>query len=114
MALIRTALLGGLVYLAFVVAFPNWTGQIYHVMALSCIAGGAVGVWFLRKILDLGGGAAKIVLELAFLAGVALFLGLTLPQKSGKTPFEQWAAGGRPTVEAARRGLRRLGVELLF
>lgn len=111
MALIRSLVFGLLVYGAIAVSYPDWTGQVYHVMVLSTIAGGAVGVWFLNKILDLGSGAAKVGLELAFLAAIALFLGCTMPQKSGKAPFQQWAEGARPTRDAARRGFDRLGVD---
>ena len=109
MALIRPALLAALIYLAYVVAFPEYTGDIYHVVVLSVIAGGAVGLWFLKKLLDLGEGTAKIVLEVVFLAGVAGFVGYTMPQKSGKAPLTQWAEGARPTQDSARRGLERLG-----
>ena len=110
MALIRTFSLGLLVYVAIVVCYPDWTGQAYHAMALSMIAGGAVGVWALHKVLDLGSGAAKIAIEAAFLAAIALFLGYTMPQKSGKPPFQQWAEGARPTRGAARQGFDRLGI----
>lgn len=110
MALIRSALLGLLVYGTIAVCYPDWTGQAYHVMVLSVIAGGAVGVWALHKILDLSRGAAKVGIELAFLAAVALFLGYTMPQKSGKPPFQQWAQGVRPTRAAARQGFERLGL----
>ncbi len=96
MALIRSLVLGLSVYGAIAVCYPNWSRQAYHVMVLSAIAGGAVGVWALHKILDLGDGIAKIVVELAFLAAIALFLGYTMPQKSGKPPFQQWAEGVRP------------------
>lgn len=110
MALIRTMVLGLLVYGAIVLCYPDWTGQAYHAMALSLIAGGSVGVWMLDKVLDLGSGAAKIGVEIGFLVAVALFLGYTMPQKSGKPPFEQWAAGARPTRDTARQGFDRLGV----
>ena len=110
MALIRALVLGLLVYGAIVVCYPDWTGQIYHIMVLSMIAGGAVGVWCLDKILDLGGGAAKIGVELAFLGAIALFLGYTMPQKSGKPPFQQWVEGTRPNQALARQGFDRLGV----
>ena len=109
MALIRPALLAALIYLGYAVAFPDYTGSAYHVVVLSVIAGGAVGLWFLKKILDLGEGTAKIVLELAFLGGVAAFVGYTMPQKSGKPPLTQWAEGARPTQDSARRGLEKLG-----
>jgi hypothetical protein len=109
-ALIRTFILGLLVYGAIVISYPDWTGQAYHVMVLSAIAGGAVGVWALHKVLDLGEGMAKIGIELGFLVGVALFLGYTMPQKSGKPPFQQWAEGVRPNQTAARQGFDRLGV----
>ncbi|MDD5303281.1 MAG: hypothetical protein PHS14_09250 [Elusimicrobia bacterium] len=111
MALIRSLLLGLLVYGAIAVCYPDWTGQAYHAMVLSVIAAGAVGIWFLDKILDLGTGAAKIGVEIAFLVAIALFLGYTMPQKSGKPPFQQWAEGVRPTRDAARRGFDRLGVD---
>ena len=74
MALIRSLLLGLLVYAAIAVCFPNWTGEAYHVVMLSAVAAGAVAVWFLEKILDLGSGAGKIGLELSLLAAIALFL----------------------------------------
>jgi hypothetical protein len=111
MALIRPAALAALIYLAYVIAFPDYTNASYHALTLSLIAGGAVGLWLLKKVLDLGEGAAKLLLELVFLAGVAGFVGYTMPQKSGKTPFEQWSAGARPNRDAARRGIERLGVD---
>lgn len=111
MALIRSLILGLLVYGGIAVGWPEWTGQAYHVMVLSGIAGGAVGVFALHKILDLGEGVAKIGVEIVFLVGVALFVGYTMPQKSGKPPFEQWAEGARPTQTTARQGFDRLGVD---
>ena len=110
MALIRSFVLGLLVYGAVAVCYPDWTGQAYHVMVLSMIAGGAVAIWFLDKILDLGSGAAKIGLEISFLVAIALFLGYTMPQKSGKAPLEQWSEGVRPTRDGARRGFDHLGI----
>ena len=111
MALIRLALLAALIYLGYAVAFPDYSGAAYHVVVLSVVAGGAVGLWLLKKILDLGEGAAKIALELAFLGAVAAFIGYTMPQKSGKPPLTQWAEGARPTQDSARRGLERLGAD---
>ena len=111
MALIRPLLLAALIYGAYAVAYPDYVGTVYHAMTLALIAGGAVGLWFLKKILDLGEGFAKLALELAFLAAVALFVGYTMPQKSGKPPLTQWAEGARPTQAAAARGLERLGVD---
>ena len=111
MALIRPALLATLIYLGYAIAFPDYTGTGYHVFVLSVIAGGAVGLWLMKKALDLGEGAAKLVLELAFLGGVAAFVGWTMPQKSGKPPLTQWAQGARPTRDSASRGLERLGAD---
>jgi len=111
MALIRPALLAALIYLGYAIAFPDYTGAAYHVVVLSVIAGGAVGLWLLKKILDLGEGAAKVFLELAFLGAVAAFVGYTMPQKSGKPPLTQWAEGARPTRDSARRGIERLGAD---
>lgn len=111
MALIRSALLAGLVYLAIALSYPDWDGQVYHVVVLSVIGGGAVGVYFLHKILDLSEGFAKIAIEAAFVVGVGFFVAYTMPQKSGKPPLQQWAEGVRPTRDSARRGLDRLGVD---
>lgn len=111
MALIRPALLAALIYLGYAVAFPDYTGTAYHVVVISIIAGGVVGLWVLKKILDFGEGTAKLIAEVVFLLAVALFVGYTMPQKSGKAPLEQWAQGARPTQDAARRGLERLGVD---
>lgn len=108
--MIRSSLLGLLVYGAMVVCFPDWTGQAYHAMVLSVIAAGAVAIWLLHKILDLGSGASKIGLEVAFLIAITLFLGYTMPQKSSKPPFQLWAEGVRPTRGSARRGFDRLGI----
>lgn len=110
MALIRPALLAFLIYAGYAVAYPDYVGTTYHVMVLSTIMGGAVGLFLLKELLDLGEGAAKLALELIFLAAIAAFVGYTMPQKSGKAPLTQWAAGARPTQDGARKGLRRLGV----
>jgi hypothetical protein len=108
-ALIRTALFAALIYAAYLVAYPDWgANALYHTGVPIFIAGGVVALAFLKKILDLGEGAMKLALEAVFLVGVALFLGYTLPQKSGKAPLTQWAEGERPSRAAARRGLLRL------
>ena len=87
------------------------SGHRFRVSGFSLIAGGAVGVWFLHKILDLGEGTAKILLELGFLVVITLWVGYTMPQKSGKAPLTQWAEGVRPKQADARRGFDRLGVD---
>ena len=110
MALIRPALLAALIYLGYAVLFPDYTGGAYHVITISVIAGGAVGLFLLKKVLGLVEGTALIALEAGFLVAVALFVGYTMPQKNGKAPLEQWAAGAHPNQDAARRGLERLGI----
>ncbi len=110
-ALLRMLAVGGLVYAGFAVAYPDWEGSVYPAMTLSLIAGGAVGVWFLHKILDLGEGTAKIALEIGFVVVIVLWVGYTMPQKSGKAPFTQWAEGVRPKRDDARRGFKRLGID---
>jgi len=109
-ALMRSLAMALLAYGAIAISYPDWSGEIYHVLAISTIMGGAVGVYLLGRILDLGSGAAKVGLELGFVAVVALFVGYTMPQKSGKPPFTQYAQGVRPTRDTARRGFDRIGV----
>ncbi len=111
MALIRTAVLAGLIYAGFVVAYPDGNGTLYHEFVPFLILGGVVGLAFLKKILDLGEGALKFALELAFLAAVAVFVGYTMPQKSGKAPLTQWAEGALPKRAEVRRGLKRLNLD---
>ncbi|MEK7389376.1 MAG: hypothetical protein AAB036_06740 [Elusimicrobiota bacterium] len=111
MAMIRAAALGALIYLTIVVCYPDGIGTAYHVFVPSLIASGALGVWLIHKTFDLSEVAAKFMVEAAFLVTVAAFVGFTMPQRSGKTPFQQWADGARPTRSTARRGLRRLGLD---
>ena len=107
MALIRPALLAALVYLAFLVAYPDWTGAAYHVMAAACAAGGVVGVWLFGRFLDVSDLRRQLLLEAAFAAVLALVLGYTMPLRGGTTPL---AGGSRPSKSGARRGLERLGL----
>jgi hypothetical protein len=108
-ALIRTALIAAFIYAAYLVVFPDWRGgTLYHVLVPAFIAGGVVGLSLLKKALDIAEGAMKIGLEIFFLLGVALFLGFTLPQRSGMSPLSQWSHGKRPTRYDALRGLERL------
>jgi hypothetical protein len=110
-ALLRMLAAGGLVYAGFAVAFPDGQGTVWNAMTMAFIAGGAVGVFFLHKILDLGEGAAKLALELGFVVAVVLWVGYTMPQKRGKPPLTQWAEGVRPRRDDARRGVKRLGLD---
>ena len=95
----------------YVVAFPQWTGLVYHVASLSILAGLAVGVFLLLKIIDISSALGKFVIEMCFAAGVLLYFGYTMPQKSGKPPIQQWVEGHRPTRSDARDGVQRLGVD---
>lgn len=108
MALIRPAVLAALIYFGYSATVPGGGGSSYRAFVLSLIAGGAVGLWVLKKILDLGEGTAKIVLEGLFLAGVAVFVGMTIPHRAGKTPLARWKENARPE---ARRALKRLGLD---
>lgn len=110
-AILRMLAVGGLIYGGFAVSYPDWEGTVWPAMTLAFIAGGAVGVFFLFKMLDLTEGAAKIGLELTFVAAVVLWVGYTMPQKSGKAPLTQWAEGVRPRRDDAKRGFKRLGVD---
>ncbi len=111
MGLIRLLLLSTAAYCFFLLAFPQWGGgQAYHVASLSIVAGAAVGTWLCLKALDLGSSLFKFGLELAFAAGVFLYFGYTMPQKTGLAPLEQWSQGHHPTQTDARDGLMRLGL----
>lgn len=110
-AILRMLAVGGLVYGGFAVSYPDWEGTVWPAMTLAFIAGGAVGVFFLHKIFDLTEGAAKVALELVFVLAVVLWVGYTMPQKSGKAPLEQWAEGVRPRQGDAKRGFKRLGLD---
>ena len=98
------------IYGGFLVAFPQWDGVVYHVASLSVLAGAAVAVFILHKLIDISSTLVKIVIELVFVAAVAGWFGYTLPTKSGKTPWEEWSAGHRPSQSEAREGFSRLGV----
>jgi hypothetical protein len=95
-ALIRPILLGTLIFAGYAAAFPDAVGKSYSAVAFSGIVGGAVALWILKKMLDLGEGAAKLLLEVLFLAGIAVFIGFTMPQKSGKAPMREWAERTHP------------------
>lgn len=99
-----------MVYALFLIAYPDWNGMVYHVVSLSVIGAIAVGFFILLKAIDITSMVAKIALELAFAVVVALYLAYSLPLNSGKTPWELWAHGHRPTQSAARDGFSRLGV----
>jgi type II secretory pathway pseudopilin PulG len=45
MPLVRLVAYVGGIYLFFMLAFPQWTGQIYHVASLSILMGAAVPSW---------------------------------------------------------------------
>lgn len=112
MGLIRTLLLAAGVYLYFVMAFPDFTGQAYHVASLSIIAGGAVALFFFLKMVEISSFMVKLAAEIAFVAAVALYLGYTMPQASGQAPISLWLQGQHhPTQSGARQGLTRIGVD---
>ncbi len=97
------------IYALFLIAFPDWNGDVYHVASLAVMAGAAVGLFILTSAIQITSTAIKVGIELAFAAAVALWLAYTMPQKSGKTPWEQWAEGHRPNQSEARAGMSRLG-----
>lgn len=92
--------MAGLIYLGFVLKYPDFEASAYHPVAFGVIAGGAAGLWLLKKLLDLGEGALKLLLELLFLAGVAAYIGWTLPVKSGKPPLRRWLETASPKAAA--------------
>jgi hypothetical protein len=109
--LIRLLIYAAGIYALFLIAFPEWNGEVYHVATLAIIGGAAVGLFILTSAIQITSTAMKIAIELAFAAGVAVWLAYTMPQKSGKTPWEQWAEGHRPNQSEARQGLSRLGAD---
>lgn len=110
MALIRLFCYLGGTYGFYILAFPQWTGQVYHVASLAILAGLAVGVFLLLKIIDISSALGKLAIELSFALGAVLYFGYTMPQKSGKPPIQQWVEGHRPTRSDARDGAQRLGL----
>lgn len=109
--LIRLLLVPAAIYAFYLLSFPDTTGAEYHVASLSIIAGGSVALFLFMKLIDLGSTVTKLFLELAFAGAVALYFGYTMPQRSGKTPIEQWLEGARPTRSTARRGLEKLRLD---
>lgn len=109
--LVRLLALPAAIYGFFVMSFPDTTNQVYHVASLAVVAGGAVGLFFFLKIIDVGSTMIKIGLELGFAVAVALYFGYTMPQVSGKAPLQQWAEGARPTQSTARRGLEKMHLD---
>lgn len=99
------------IYSSLLVAFPQWEGQTYHVASLALIAGGAVGLIFFFKMVEIGSRLTRLAIELVFAAGVFLYFGYTMPQKSGKPPIQQWMEGYHPTQTHARDGLSRVGLD---
>lgn len=71
--MIRPALLACALYVGYALAHPEWPGA-RQPAAPALIAAGLLCLWLLNVLLDLGEGAFKLLLELAFLAGVAVLL----------------------------------------
>ncbi len=93
--MIRPLLLAALIYGGFAVADPAAIGGRDHAASFAVIGGGAVALWILKKVLDVGEGAAKLFLELVFLAGVAAYIVSTMPHAAGQAPLRRWADGAR-------------------
>ncbi|MHB2025766.1 MAG: hypothetical protein ACYCPQ_03870 [Elusimicrobiota bacterium] len=110
MAILRFLFYGALVYLYYLIAYPGWYDGHYALTCLSVIFCGAAGLFILFKLIDWSSALAKLSLEAIFIAAVALYIGYTLPQKSGRPPIEQWMNGHHPTQTDASEGLQRLGI----
>ena len=95
----------------FLTACPKWNGDAYHVVSLSFMVGGAVLLTFFLTLVDISSKALRVTLELSFMAGLALYLGWTLPQMSGRPPIKEWMEGQVPRRGDAREGLQRLGID---
>lgn len=114
MALMRLIVYGVVIYVFYLLAFPNWSwgiSQAYHAFSLALMMGAALGVFLFLKVIDLSSTVAKILLELGFAVAALLYFGYTMPQRSGKPPLKQWLAGHHPTRSDARLGLGRLGID---
>ena len=95
-------------YLFFRVGYPE-AGPLagYHSSALPVIAGGAAAVVLLCAALKLASGMAVLGVELAFAAGVFVYLGATMPQLRGRSALSQLLSGEYP-ARAARAAAERL------
>ncbi|MBI4424298.1 MAG: hypothetical protein HY554_11250 [Elusimicrobia bacterium] len=112
MRLVRLLLYACGCYLYFRIGYPDeGPGGFYHTLTVPLLVGGSLGVFALLKAIDLGTRAAALAIELAFAAGVFLYLGFTLPQANGVSPLSKLASGQRPTQAAARAGIGRLGLD---
>lgn len=99
------------VYGFFLTACPKWSGDAYHVVSLAFMIGGAVMLTFFFSLVEIGSRVLRVGLELAFVCAIALYLGWTFPQMSGRPPIKEWMEGQVPRRADAREGLKRLGID---
>ena len=108
MRFFRLALLGVAIYAFYILAFPGWKGSQYLMTTLGLILGAAFILHMALEMFKIGSLIGSIIFEFCFGLGLILYMGWTMPQKSGKTPIQLWAEGHRPTQAAASEGLERL------
>ncbi len=111
MAILRFAFYGVLVYLYYLVAYPYWTSAAWGFSCFPAILIASGGLYLLFKLMNWSPGLAKVAMEGLFIAGVAVYLGYSMPTKPGESsPVKQWISGRRPTQADAELGLKRLGI----
>ena len=107
---IRLGLFATAIYFYFKIAFPAGAGKAYDMVTVILLAGGAMGVAFLIKLLDFGESLIVWAIEGAFAVAVFFYLGFSLPQSKGVSPIVQLWHGHRPTQSDASDGLQKLGL----
>lgn len=94
----------------FRIGYPHGPAGLYPAVSFPLLLAGAAAVFFIIKMVDLSSLAAQWGIELGFALAVALFVGFTLPQKSGAPPLSQLLRGEHPTQAAVREGVSKLGL----
>jgi len=111
MAILRFTFYGVLVYLYYLVAYPDWTSVGWGLKCFPAILCAAGALYLLFKLMNWSPGLAKVAMEGIFIAGVAIYMGYSMPTRLGEaSPVKQWINGRRPTQIDAEVGLKRLGV----
>ncbi|MBI5209060.1 MAG: hypothetical protein HY927_03710 [Elusimicrobia bacterium] len=110
MRLIRIMLCSGAVYLFIRVGYPEPGNNVYQVLVILGILGGAGVLTVALRLLEFASAKLPALLEAAFIVAVIVVLGFTMPAKGGPA-LPQVLEGDLPTQSSVREGLAQLGVD---